>query len=615
MPIRHLIAALCAAAFAVAASAEDNPQALFDKHCASCHASPPQGSNIPKLEALRALDTNVIVDALRDGPMRIQGQYLTPAQHIAVAQFITGKPYLPPPAAFTRGLCTAAPPSPTFAAGTTWNGWGADQRNTRYVAETGGLAAADVPKLKLKWAFGIPGATQSRSQPAVLGDRVFMASATGAVYALDAKTGCTYWIYQARAGVRTAISVGPFEGGYAVYFADAQTNAYAVDAQTGRLLWSQKVDDHPAARATGAPTLYNGRLYVVLSGVAEENAASMPDYECCTFRGSLTALNAETGEGIWKTYTVPKPKRRGTSASGRPLWGPAGSPIWAAPTIDAKRGLIYVATGNSYADPVQKTSDAVVAFSMKTGKIVWVRQITPGDVWILGCGKDVAIPGLPPRAPATDGRKNANCPKKAGPDHDFSASPVLATTPEGRDVLVVAQKASVATALDPDHGGKVLWQYRFGEGSSVGGVWGLATDGVRAYFADASQFTESPGGVSAVGLLTGDPVWAVDPEPALCKTGPGCSTAQSAALTAIPGVVFSGSADGGVRAYEAATGKVVWRFDVNRAFDTVNGVEAKGGSIDGPGPIVAGGRLYVTAGNGGFVGTPGNVLLAFEVGQ
>jgi polyvinyl alcohol dehydrogenase (cytochrome) len=613
----HLTGALTlAAALSMPAFAQDDAQALFDLHCAACHVNPPETEEkIPTLEALRGLDTNAIVDSLRDGLMRIQGLALTPEQHVAIAELITGRPYVAPAALFDTGLCGTDPSAPTFEAGTTWNGWGGDERNRRFAADTGGLSAADVPKLTLKWAFGVPGVTQSRSQPAVAGDRLFMASQTGAVYALDAGTGCTYWAFQAQAGVRTAISVGRVGEGYAIYFADAQANAYAVDAETGKLIWSRKVDDHPAARATGAPTLHQGRLYVVLSGVAEENAASMPDYECCTFRGSLTALDAATGEIAWKTYTVPEPEPRGTSATGKPLWGPAGSPIWAAPTIDAQRALVYVATGNSYADPVQETSDAVVAFAMETGEIAWINQITPGDTWILGCGGDMVIPGLPPPEEEAEAERNPNCPENVGPDFDFSASPVLVTTPEGRELIVVAQKAGVATAIDPDDPGETLWQYRFGEGSPVGGVWGLASDGERAYFAAADQFTESPGGMSAVDLATGQAVWTAEPQPPLCQAGPGCSAAQSAALTAIPGVVFSGGADGGVRAYDSATGEIVWTFDTNRPFETVNGVAANGGSIDGPGPIVAGGRLYVTAGNGGFVGSPGNVLLAFEVGE
>jgi polyvinyl alcohol dehydrogenase (cytochrome) len=613
------LSALVAALLLPSATLAQDGQALFDQHCALCHLDPPE-DEIPDLEALRQLDTNAIVDSLSDGLMRIQGLALTPAEHVAVAELITGRAYVEAPPPFETGLCAADPPLPALAAGTIWNGWGGDVRNRRYMAETGGLSAGEVPRLTLKWAFGIPGVTQSRSQPAVVGGRLFMASATGAVYALDAASGCTYWIFNAQAGVRTAISVGPISlgsggDGYAIYFADAQARAYAVDAATGRLIWSRKVDEHPAARATGAPTLHDGRLYVVVSGVAEENAASMPDYECCTFRGSLTSLDAATGEVAWKTYTVPEPTRRGTSSSGKPLWGPAGSPIWAAPTVDAERGLVYTATGNSYADPVQDTSDAVLAFSIATGEIVWGNQITPGDTWILGCGGDFIDADADADNDEPEPADNPNCPEVVGPDYDFSASPVLVTRADGEDLIVVTQKAGVGTALDPDDRGRTLWQHRFGEGSPVGGVWGLASDGARAYFAAADQFTESPGGMSAVDLATGAEVWSAPPQPVLCTPGPGCSAAQSAAVTAIPGVVFSGGADGGVRAYDAATGAIVWSYDTNRSFATVNGVEAKGGSIDGPGPVVAGGLLYVTAGNGGFVGSPGNVLLAFEVAE
>jgi polyvinyl alcohol dehydrogenase (cytochrome) len=600
------------------AQAQDG-QALFDQHCAACHvgaAATPPDPDIPRVEALQELDAGTIVLSLRDGLMRIQGLGLTEDQHVTVAEFISGETYVEPDPVFATGLCETPPePLPAFGEEGDWNGWGGDEKNQRF-ADAGGLSRDDVPTLTLKWAFGIPGVTQSRSQPAVLGDRLFMASQTGAIYALDADTGCTHWVFEAESGVRTAISVGPVtlptgEQGHAVYFADAQANAYALDAQTGGLLWRTKVDDHPAARATGAPTLYQGRLYVVLSGVAEENAASMPDYECCTFRGSLTSIDATTGEIAWQTFMVPEPQPRGTSTSGKPLWGPAGSPIWSAPTIDSMRAMVYVATGNSYTDPVQETSDAIVAVAMETGEIGWINQITPGDTWVLGCGGD--IDDAPGEASTED---NPNCPETVGPDYDFSASPVLVTAPNGKDLIVVTQKAGVATALDPDDGGRTLWQYRFGEGSPVGGVWGLATDGTRAYFAAADQFTESPGGMSAVDLATGEEVWTAPPQPVLCSPDAGpCSAAQSAALTAVPGVVFSGGADGGVRAYDSGTGEIIWSFDANRAFETVNGVEAKGGSIDGPGPVVSGGMLYVTAGNGGFVGTPGNVLLAFEVGE
>ncbi len=606
-----VIASLLLAASAIAQAPDG--EALFAQHCATCHANPAPDTDIPNRAAMGALGANAIVLSLTEGNMRIQGQPLSPAERVAVAERIAGRPVTVAANAPAGGLCSASSPLGSLTAGPVWNGWGPDTRNTRFQRDSGGITAANVANLKLKWAFGIPNATQSRAQPAIVGGKLFMASQSGMIYALDPKTGCTFWTFKAESGVRTAISVGPVKpSGYALYFSDAQARAYALDADTGKQLWATKVDDHPAARATGAPTLYDGRLYVPLSGVSEETAASMPDYECCKFRGSITALDASTGAVVWKTYTVDVPQPRGKSSTGKQLWGPAGSPIWSAPTIDEKRRLIYATTGNAYADPAPRTSDAIVAFDLATGKIRWVNQILP-DVWILGCSAPPA--GAPASSgPAADNARfgdNPNCPDEVGPDFDFSASPVLVTKADGTDVLVVTQKSGVGYALNPDRRGKKLWEYRWGKGSPVGGVWGATSDGERAYFAVADQLTPAPGGLHAVDLTTGQRVWYVPPQTPVCATGPGCSSAQSAALTSIPGVVFSGSADGAMRAYASDNGTIVWTFDTNRDFDTVNGVKADGGSMDGPGPVVAGGMLYVTAGNAGFVGTPGNVLLAF----
>ncbi|HJR68607.1 MAG TPA: PQQ-binding-like beta-propeller repeat protein, partial [Gammaproteobacteria bacterium] len=416
-----------------------NGEALFAQHCAACHVNPVE-DDVPTRAAMGTLAPNAIVESLTDGTMRLQGQPLTPAERIAIAELVTGQPVLAASTAPIQGLCTAGTPF-VPGRGPVWNGWGLDVDNKRFQPDAGGITAANVANLRVKWAFGIADVTQSRSQPAIVGGRLFMGSQSGTIYALDPVTGCTHWTYKARAGVRTAISVGPVgpagaPTGHAIYFADAQARAYAVDAATGRELWVRKVDDHPAARATGAPTLHEGRLYVPTSGVSEETAASMPDYECCTFRGSLTALDATTGEVVWKTYTVDEPQRRGTSTSGKPLWGPAGSPIWSAPTVDEKRGLIYAATGNAYADPPPPTSDAIVAFDIATGRIRWINQIMP-DVWILGCGAPLG------GGDATTAEDNPNCPEEVGPDFDFSASPALITLANGRDALVVTQKSGV----------------------------------------------------------------------------------------------------------------------------------------------------------------------------
>jgi polyvinyl alcohol dehydrogenase (cytochrome) len=580
-------------------------EAIFRSKCAACHIEPSEVS-VPDRIALEALEPGAIVKSLIDGNMRLQGTQLTRDERIAVAEFVTGR-LVAPISVPTVGRCAVATPRRRPRAGTTWNGWGPDSSNSRFQAKTGGLTGADISKLRLRWAFGIPGATQSRSQPAIAAGRLFIGSQTGDVYALDAESGCVYWSFKAEAGVRTAISVGRYggdsRGRQAIYFADATAVAYAVDATTGQEIWRYKLDHHPAAQTTGAPTLHDGRLYVPTSGPAEETGAALAGYECCTFRGSLTALDAKTGIPVWKAYTVPEPQPRGKNASGVQLWGPAGVGIWSAPTIDPKRRFVYAATGNAYAAPEPGTSDAIVAFSMATGAIQWSKQLTPGDIWIYGCDR---------RTRTNHDTDNANCPESLGPDFDFAASPALVTTADGRDVLIVTQKSGVSYALDPDQKGKVLWEYRWGRGSPIGGVWGAATDGVRAYFAVADRFRISPGGLHAVNVATGERVWYTPAPPTVCRTSPTCGLAQSAAVTLMPGIVFSGSADGGIRAYSTETGEIVWTFDTNRSFDTVNGIPANGGSIDGPGVTIAAGMLYVTAGSDAFSGMPGNVLLAFS---
>lgn len=588
------------------AAAQDQPdgEALYEARCAACHAAPATDEEIPRREDMARFTPDSVYHAMNGGPMQIQSAGLSDTEMRAIAQFLTGVPVRDVPLTVTANLCTENPPLADPASMPSWNGWGPDVRNTRFQDEAaGGLTAADIPRLKLKWAYGLPGEGQPRAQPAVVSGRLFVGNRAGALYSLDAESGCTYWSFLPRAGIRSALSVGPVtlaDGAetLAVFFVDIQANAYAVNAHTGEQIWVRKVEDHPGIRGTGAATLHEGRLYVPMTGVSEENSASDPDYPCCTFRGSLTSLDADSGEVIWKFYTVPEPQPRGVSTTGVPLYGPAGVGIWSAPTIDAERGLLYAATGNAYAEPAPETADAIIAVSLDKGELVWVNQLTPGDAWIGGCPQ---------------GSDNPNCPRDIGPDYDFSASPILIETPAGRELLVVPQKSGMAYALDPAREGELVWEYRAGAGSGMGGVWGMAAGEGRAFVANASIRSDAPGGIHGIELESGRRLWFTPPQDMLCTPGPGCSATQSAAVTAIPGAVFSGAADGGMRAYAADSGEVLWTFDANRAFDTINGVEANGASFDGPGPVVAGGMLYFLSGNAGFTGRPGNVLLAFEV--
>jgi polyvinyl alcohol dehydrogenase (cytochrome) len=483
------------------------------------------------------------------------------------------------------------------------------------------LNATSVARLKLKWAFGFPGVTEAYGQPAVFGGRVFVGSADRHVYALDVRSGCVAWTFDAGSRVRTAIEIGPLGARSAAYFGDQNGSVYAVDADSGALIWKTRVDAHPAAIITGAPVLAGGKLFVAMSS-QEEAMAANPNYPCCTFRGSLSALDAATGSVLWKTYTIAQtPTPHGKNAKGTMQFSPSGAAIWSAPAVDLERRVIYVDTGDSYSDPAARTSDAVLALDMNTGRLLWSRQATPNDAENVACGFPSPY--------------NANCPRANGPDYDFGSSPILVTLAQGQGVLIAAQKSGMVYALDPDRRGALLWQRRVGQGSKLGGVqWGGAADGDSVYVAVSDvKFTPAAagtpgaqpsmfgvsflldpnagGGLFALDARTGAVRWHT-PHPG-CNGNPGCSPAQSAAVTAIPGVVFSGGLDGHLRAYSATNGAILWDVDTEREYRTVNSVKATGGSMDGPGPAVAGGMLYVNSGYDFLGTTPGNILLGFSI--
>ena len=439
---------LTAGATPVAAQAPDG-EALFEQHCAACHLA----DVIPRalaIDNMRALPPAAVVGALTDGAMRQQGEDLSPAERRAIAEFITGR-RVAEDGARENGACAVSSPGgwPGLDGGPLWNGWGVDVTNSRFQpGEHAGLAAEDVPRLRLKWAFGYPDSATAQSQPTVAGGRLFVASERGVVYALDAKTGCTHWTFAAQSGVRSAMSVTRLpDRRHALFFGDFNANVYALDAATGAGIWRRDVETHEGARITGAPVHHAGRLYVPVSSL-EELLAANPEYPCCTFRGSIAALDAATGEMLWQSFTIPEtPRPRGRNPEGFFLMGPSGAAVWSAPTVDAQRGLVYAATGNAYTEPAADTSDAIIAFDVDTGAIRWTNQLTPDDAFILNCGGG-----------------NPNCPDDNGPDFDFGASPVLVTTGDGRDLLVIGQKAGVGYALDPDADGAIVWRYQVGRG-------------------------------------------------------------------------------------------------------------------------------------------------------
>jgi polyvinyl alcohol dehydrogenase (cytochrome) len=597
VPLFRVVVAICAAVI-VAASAAEEPadgRRLFETSCRSCHDG--NDARAPSLEAMRDRGPQAILDSMTSGSMRYQGLHLSGAERRALAEFVGGRKLRGTLTGPALGRCATVPPLGDPLAGPHWIGWSPDPQNAHFQpAAQAGLRADQIPHLQLKWAFGFPDTTSAWAQPTIAGGRLFVGSQNGIVYSLDAASGCVAWTFSAHAGVRTSIAIGPLaRGRFAAFFADQNGYVYAVDAATGRGLWTRKADDHPLVRLTGSPALYDGRLYVPLSSY--EEGGKPPGYACCTFRGGVIALDAKRGDTIWRAYTIPTPPALMRSyADGAEVWGPSGGAIWSAPTIDAKRGALYVGTGNTYSGPAQPATDAVAAFDLKTGQLRWARQMYPGDRDVFGCN-----PG------------EVNCLPKAGPDFDFGASPILASLPNGRDLVLAGQKSGVAYALDPDRKGEQVWRYRAGGGSGLGGIqWGIASDGERVYLPIADIYSETPGGLHAVSIASGARAWMTPPPPPACgKPNRGCNSAQFSAVSVIPGIVFSPSNDGALRAYSTKTGEIVWTFDTNRAFKTVNGVRAKGGSMNGPAPVVAGGVLYVSSGYGSFGLRPGNVLLAF----
>ena len=591
----------------VLAAQQQSGESLYQKSCAQCHDS--GVGRAPQRQAFRVMTPEQVLSAMETGPMITMAQAIPAQGRREIAQFLTGKEL--GHALSTTPSAEAMCPAETnanfnSAAVPSWSSWGGNTSNTRFQT-TPGLTAADVPRLKLKWAFGFPGDLTSNGHPTYAGGRVFVGSTGGKVYSLDAATGCIHWYVDVGSLVRSAITVA----GKTAFFGDGSAFVWAVDAATGKQLWKTKVDDFPVARMTSSPVFYDGKLYVgVASG--EEAAGSVPSYQCCKFRGSVVALDAATGKQIWKTWTIDQqPKPTAKNKIGTQLFGPSGAPIWSTPAIDTKLNVIYVTTGDNYSEPGTGTSDAFIAIDMKSGKKLWIRQMTANDAYTSACR-------LPDRT---------NCPEVNGPDFDFGASPILVTLHNGKRALIAGQKSGIVHALDPDKRGEKLWDVRVGKGGTMGGVqWGSAADDANVYVAnsdikrimlDYATTTDTDasqgGGMYALKLENGERIWYTPPVPGVCEGRTRCSPAQSAAVTAMPGAAFSGSMDGHLRAYSAANGAIIWDFDTIRPYQTVNGVQARGGSIDGPGPVIAGGMVFANSGYTAAGGQPGNVLLAFSV--
>jgi polyvinyl alcohol dehydrogenase (cytochrome) len=408
-----------------------------------------------------------------------------------------------------------------------------------------------------------------------------------------------------------------------VYFGDNFGVVHALDAATGAPRWTRRVDEHSAARVYGTPVLLERhgrwRLYVPVASF-EEVAASTANYPCCTFRGSIVALDAADGRQLWKTHTIPDAAvEQGHTALGRPRFGPSGAGVWSTPTVDLRRDALYFSTGNNYSGPADGNSNAVFAIDLDSGAVHWRRQMLAGDASNMSC-----------YAPVQGSRfslgNDVNCPAPFGPDLDLTGPPVLIHTPKGRDILVVGQKSGDIFGLDPGLQGKVLWTTRLSRGTALtagGFFFGMAAEGARVfvplldfpmtYYSQtaAAQLagTAPRDGLYALDAWSGRLLWS-SPAQSYC-TRTTCGGNQAATL-AIPGVVFAGAVDGMLRAFDSRSGRMLWEYDTTAPVATVSGELARGGTISGSGLMVADGTVFVNSGYGGISGSPGNVLLAFR---
>ena len=579
---------------------------MFESRCLSCHGNP-KVERAPSPQMLRSMPPERIYAALTSGPMKSIGDTMTETQRRQVSESTAGRLMggeASGDASAMPNRCSRNPPLRDPDAGPAWNGWGVDGANTRFQPKPG-LTARDVPNLKLKWAFGLPGSTSAYGQPTVVSGQVFVGTDRGYVYALDAATGCVHWSFLAKASVRNAILISKFKPGhggarYAAYFGDLRSNVYAIDADTGALIWTAQADPHVTSRVTAAPALYDGKLFVPVSSW-ESSSAKTPDYPCCTFVGNVVALDATTGKQLWRRYVFPdRPKPAKTNSNGVQLWAPAGSAVWNTPTVDPRRRAVYFGTGDASTFPAPSTADSVMAVDMDSGKLLWSFQVHAGDASLVGCWGN----GI------TD-----NCPDVEGPDWDVPGSPILRALPGGQRLLVVATKPGDVVALDPDRRGKQVWRMNvngplakvappdFSKPPPKGMLFGGAADTRAAYFGLTG------GGMAAVRLTDGKKLWF---SPLAWVEG--SRVTYPAATSAIPGVAFVGGSDGGVFAVSTADGSVLWTFDTAGSFDTVNKVAAAGGSMGSAGPTVAGGMLFVGSGYAVAFTKPGNVLLAFAPG-
>jgi polyvinyl alcohol dehydrogenase (cytochrome) len=448
-----------------------------------------------------------------------------------------------------------------------WPMYGRDLAGSFYNPHEKKITPATVARLRQKWVFETGGDVSS--MPIVVGNVVYFGSWDGKEYAVDAATGKELWHYDCEVSSRSGAAYG--DG--LLFFGDIAGRLYALDAKTGSFKWKVKIDPHKDTVATSSPIYHNGRVYIGVS--SHEEGAIMKDrnYQCCTFRGGVAAYDAKTGKQIWRYYTIPEtPSPQGKDKKDKTMIGPAGGAVWSTVSVHPRENRVYVSTGNQYTGPASKYPNAIIALDMATGKVVWVNQATPGDIWTFDC------------------RNNPDCKDM---DVDFGAVPLTFKGPGGRQLVGAGQKSGWFYALDAKDG-SLVWKQQVGKGGKLGGVeFGNATDGERVYVGVSD--IPRQGNITAMDAATGEILWQTVAPDKGANFGPVTITG-----TGDDRLVFAGTNKNFIRAYNAKDGKILWEFDT-------------GGAVGGGASIVDG-VVYVGSGYQFLgVGKPNNKLYAFSI--
>ena len=607
---------------------------LFDKHCSSCHDNP--AMHAPSREALSGFSKETVMVALEFGKMQPMAAHLSKQERGLIAIYLAGS--APADDWIAEHSCNipAADNRKEYV-----TNWGFGNANRRFVPATAaGIDRDNVAGLELAWSLAFPKVTDMRSQPAIIGDTMYFGDKTGKVYAIDRKSGCIRRHTEVLSGIRSAITVATLGSGKKLLvFADSMASIYALDPDTLKTIWQQAARIYETSVITGSISFHNDRLFVPVSSY-EVAVSGSPSHVCCKSHGGVIALDATSGAQLWQWHGTADATLQGQNRDGGDLYGPSGVSVWSTPAVDPKRNRIYIGTGENLSHPVTDTSDAIIALDMDSGALAWRFQALAGDAWNAAC-----LNG------------GANCPQNPGGDFDFGASVIMAELPDGRELLLAGQKSGDVYALNPDPAGdegEVVWHRRvsnagigpdLAQSTTNGGVhWGMALSGERVLVAAADPERVRPDyipkpGLHALNLASGEVLWfqpvtrgceiAEEDKPMIglqnMRAGKKIELADqyrcsfyyglSAAVLATPELVFSAGLDGRVRAFDIASGEILWQAETAKPFAADNGVTGHGGAVDVSGQVLADGWLYVQSGYSMFGQLPGNVLLAYRVGE